>query len=261
MLPDAGTHFLFAHNYWESFFYSFAPPFWFIAIQMQFYLVLPILLTLILAIPFGFRGRIAFTILMAFVAYGTHFILMSGRFPGPLGDDFVGWAQMHPLCSTHSVLAHLPHLVLGIAVGGMLSFEPRRENVFMTSTFYDSFVGVVVSAILVILSSPLQNYLSLPFARYYFPLVPVLIGFVIIFTPRGNCFLRVLEWRPIRYLGMISFGVYVYHYPVMSAWSKLFGIAGFTPETQWVVFALITWATSVAIAIVSYETLERRFHG
>jgi peptidoglycan/LPS O-acetylase OafA/YrhL len=260
VLPDAGAHFLFVHNYTEAYFYSFAAPFWFIAIQMQFYLVLPFLLELILAIPFGLRGRIVFAILMAFVAYGTHFMLMTGAFPGPLGDDFVGWAQQHPLCSSHSVLAHLPHLALGIAVGGVLSLDSRRASTHLPSTSYDFLVGVVFLAILAILSTPLQNYLVLPYARYYFPVIPVLIGFVILFAPRGNWILRILEWRPIRYLGIISFGVYVYHYPVMSGWSKLFGIAGISLGTQWVFFALVSWATSIVVAAVSYEIIEKRFH-
>jgi len=100
----------------------------------------------------------------------------------------------------------------------------------------------------------------LPYARYYFPVIPVLIGFVILFAPRGNWILRILEWRPIRYLGIISFGVYVYHYPVMSGWSKLFGIAGISLGTQWVFFALVSWATSIVVAAVSYEIIEKRFH-
>jgi peptidoglycan/LPS O-acetylase OafA/YrhL len=68
-------------------------------------------------------------------------------------------------------------------------------------------------------------------------------------------FTRILEFLPIRYLGKISYGMYVYHFPVI--WfvqngSRALGWDSLLPYTVWISLAAI-----VAISSLSYHLFEK----
>jgi peptidoglycan/LPS O-acetylase OafA/YrhL len=71
-------------------------------------------------------------------------------------------------------------------------------------------------------------------------------------------FLPFLEWAPLRYLGRISYGMYVYHFPIIWFASRIrdLGMSG-----KWVspLVALLSFVGTVAIASLSYFLLERPF--
>jgi peptidoglycan/LPS O-acetylase OafA/YrhL len=39
---------------------------------------------------------------------------------------------------------------------------------------------------------------------------------LVVYTDKG-LFVRLLEWPPVRYLGRVSYGLYLYHWPVLIA--------------------------------------------
>jgi peptidoglycan/LPS O-acetylase OafA/YrhL len=65
----------------------------------------------------------------------------------------------------------------------------------------------------------------------------------------------VLSWRPVRFLGEISYGVYLWHLPLLLAIQHRLGYATFSGHF-WVLLAL-TAAGSVAVASLSWLLLER----
>ena len=68
---------------------------------------------------------------------------------------------------------------------------------------------------------------------------------------------RLLSWRPIVYLGTISYGVYVWHYFV-PAYATLFG---FELPGKGVWRFLVVFITSICIATVSWYVLEKPLIG
>ena len=67
---------------------------------------------------------------------------------------------------------------------------------------------------------------------------------------------RVLELRPLMYLGTISYGVYVYHAFVPYLMGRLFGAWGTAPSDWPWRFAVLS-AVTIALASVSWRVLER----
>ena len=61
----------------------------------------------------------------------------------------------------------------------------------------------------------------------------------------------------MRYAGRISYGFYLFHYPVMRLVEKLMEIPGTTPAAHPAGFALASLCLSIAVASASYFALER----
>ena len=65
----------------------------------------------------------------------------------------------------------------------------------------------------------------------------------------------VFEWRPLTYLGRISYGVYVYHALMPYFLKRLFPIWTYTTAAQFVILV----AATIALAALSYRFLEQPF--
>jgi len=73
----------------------------------------------------------------------------------------------------------------------------------------------------------------------------------------GGPFARCLALPPVRYLGRISYGLYVYHRPALATVHKLLG----DPATpwEWLAFAGLSFALTTLAAALSYHLFERAF--
>ena len=73
---------------------------------------------------------------------------------------------------------------------------------------------------------------------------------------REGIFVRFLEWKPMQYLGKISYGLYVYHFPIIwfSGRVRDFGIP--EPAAK-VLTALIAFVATLLVASASYHWMEK----
>ena len=66
----------------------------------------------------------------------------------------------------------------------------------------------------------------------------------------GDHVLAPLRWRPLRYIGQVSYGLYLYHFLVIESVHKYFGLRSLTTDLSAAVL-------SVLASVISWECLEK----
>jgi peptidoglycan/LPS O-acetylase OafA/YrhL len=169
--------------------------FWSLAVEEQFYLLWP---ALILLVAWGRRGDVSRRV-------GIALAVVVGA---SLAASIV-------LTRTHPVIAYysLPTRAWELAIGGLLAVAAVRGVRFprRTSTIagWLGVVAVVASGMLYTLQTPFPGWLAA---------VPVLGTAAIIVA--GDADSRVgpvwfLRWRPLQFLGKLSYSLYLWHWPVL----------------------------------------------
>ena len=246
-------HITFLFNYDPAYFYDFNPPFWTLAVEMQFYALLP-LLFLVLS-PLRSRALLIAILAVAFGAYGLHAWLLAGFDIARDVRADVGGANV---VYTHSVLAHLPHFLFGTAAAGytVLAGSGRRSG-----QSFSRLAGVLfwlaVAGVVALLATELGAALAMPWARYYWPGLSLCFVVVLVNAPRAKSAIALLHAAPLRYLGQISYGIYLLHYPALRLVEKLMGAVEISPTTHWIVLGVAGLGLSIALASVSFHAFER----
>ena len=247
-------HYTFCHNATESALYGISPPFWTMAVQVQFYVILPALLWLVQP-ALKRRGRgVATLAVLACLAYAAHGALTawarSGRAPLPK------WIGADGFVLDHTLLAHMPLFLLGMLAAGLRPRDrsgPPRHPWACEAAFW--FMAVACVAILGV--PKLDGLLQVPHGRYNLPYVPLLVTGLVLAAPSAPLARRLLGSAPLRGLGRISFGFYLVHHPCMVAIAAVMTKLGRTPAAAWPAFTAAALVTSLVAAALLWFLLER----
>jgi len=141
----------------------------------------------------------------------------------------------------------LAYLSLGVPLIGFISqflangnFEP-----FLTLGYEDS----MPDAYQYIWGYTLLNYLFV-----------VLIYCIV----HEKMFVRFLDWLPLQYVGKISYGLYIYHFPIISFFPVIwlesqFQDMGISGGLVSLIILMLAFIVTVAVASLSYYVLEKPF--
>jgi peptidoglycan/LPS O-acetylase OafA/YrhL len=153
----------------------------------------------------------------------------------------------------------LPTRLDALLLGGLLALCLRgRQRDWLHR--WGRFMLLGATALLAVLYMTAVNVMRLPLegsaSIYVFTLIDFFAAALILESIHSGSILgRVLSMRPLRSLGVISYGFYVYH-DLLHDFYSYFG-RRFFPAHAFVATTLSAFVCSVAISVVSYRFLER----
>jgi peptidoglycan/LPS O-acetylase OafA/YrhL len=200
---------------------------WFVAIQQQWYLVLPLLLVVL-----GHRRRWIGAILVVGAAACAMYRLVT------VADDT--WFRM-----SVDTFARADALMLGMALAVFLPLLTRLSG-------RTGFVAGAALALMFVLLAVNREFGSIAFLGPWsiaFNLASLILVAALILTPDGVLVTNALTWSPLAWLGRASLVIYVWHYPLIF-WVGRHVEGNGTPQT------LVVLAMLAVISVVCHRWIE-----
>jgi peptidoglycan/LPS O-acetylase OafA/YrhL len=212
--------------------------FWSLAIEEQFYVFLAPLLI--------------------FVPARRHLAVVLGVFA--LGTASLFVAPMFGLSSREQYALSTTNFAL-LAAGGVMALLYRRRPELRVPGFAAAAGSVVVLAF-VVLSAPLRAHSASGFlVLFWTTIVGIALAVAWIVQHQDAAVVQWLEWRPMAYLGTVSYGFYLVHPAVIHAYRGLVhwpAAEGLTKGLQAATNALACFAITFLISHVSWQFFEKR---
>jgi peptidoglycan/LPS O-acetylase OafA/YrhL len=261
--PDILLHYSFLFNYTEFSFFSINPSFWTLAVEMQFYLVLPVFFVALRRVSYD-RALLLF-VLLALGCYALHYMLvlsMDKTIHWP-GSSILLWIRVNGAVVTQSLLAHLPHFIIGIITGGII-LKTRAYNTFTQDSssakvrvVFDATFVLCLSTLVLLMGTSLGEFIQIPLGRYGLPVVPIILAILAYVTPFTHYVIRVLDSLVVRHLGKVSYGIYIYHFPILTFVDYKMSTYGWDARDDWAYLLITSGLLILVVANLSYYLVER----
>lgn len=198
---------------------------WTLAVEMQFYLILPLLLLL-------FKGKRKLNIILSgiiilLIGYSTYSILIGNK------------SLMY-----FSILSRMPEFLLGVLAA---SSSIRSYNFVKINSLILSSVGLIILLICAFVYSENTRFPGVA------ALVPC-IGTLLILISSNNAINSFFSNKVLVYLGEISYSIYLWHWPIMAFIRYMNDSAQLTIYEMLLVVVL-----SAILSLISYYLIERSF--
>jgi peptidoglycan/LPS O-acetylase OafA/YrhL len=216
--------------------------YWSLAVEEQFYLVLPLLILLLVGwgrrrynAHKSFRSRWVTAAVVGALALGSLAWSIIDTPQSPMTAYFSSFTRAWELGAGVLLALAVPHL-------GTLSY---RRRVLLSGA---GLVAIVAAAVTFDASTPFPGWHAL---------VPVLGAVAVLAAgvgDDGHGLGRVLTWRPFTWVGDISYSLYLWHWPALVLVVPL--ITGDDPE--WLVKTVVIGAV-VLLSMLTYHLVEQPF--
>ncbi|GGB33518.1 membrane protein [Flexivirga endophytica] len=215
---------------------------WSLSVEEQFYLVAPLLVLALMALLRTRRALIAVLVGLAVVSAGWM------AYVG-VGSDL---ARSHLYYGTDT---RAQSLLLGAALGVASAHLGRNAQSYSVPVKQVQIIGWAAFALTVlsfVVAAP-QTTLMADGGMFVLSLITVVWVWATA-DERGGSMQRVLGWRPLAGLGRISYGAYLYHWPI-GLW-----VEQALPDAPVWQRVLLAFPLSIGVATLSYQRIERPIH-
>ena len=215
---------------------------WSLAVEEQFYLVWPFVVLLVLVVRWRW---VRFAIFLVIGAASAIAMIM-------LYSPRIAPTRVYYGTDTHRFGLALG-AALAVATTGMARHPlewPRWSRRLLQVLAAVSILGLVAIAVLLPTDVP-------PTFRGGLPLVALLSALAVLgaIVP-GSLVGGILDVLPVRWIGVRSYGIYLWHWPVLLLVTAAEPHWQDSPSTRWLIGA-VTVAITVASAALSYQFVER----
>lgn len=216
--------------------------FWSLAIEEQFYVVWPPLLLLL------FKGKVKKqSIQRIILGLAIVSVLLMALLYVPDGDPSRVYYGTDTRAFSLLIGAFLAFVlpVHRVCGHGRKGLKPKQREVI-------GIVGIICCVGIILLMVFVDGYS--PFLYYGgILLVSVLTGGLIIaLVDPHNVIAKVFSWKPLVYVGKISYGIYIWHYPILLLMTD-FNSASETPFWWFIIEALVV----LGVSAFSYRFVEQ----
>jgi peptidoglycan/LPS O-acetylase OafA/YrhL len=237
ILPSPGelpAFAVFAQNYSLDTLMQLNPVLWTLSVEAAFYVALPLIALVAARLAMGLHAAL----LVGLVAAGIGFnvldqAVLSGEIPGKTLPAFIG--------------------IFAIGMLAALAIERGNRSLTAASSAVCMLLGVAIVIVRAawtespVLTDPLLR------AGVLAPLSAVGFALVVATAAEGRGpAVAWLRWRPLAFAGLVSYGIYLWHVPVILVLNE----RGALPVAL-VPRMLMVLAVTVAIATVSWRLIER----
>lgn len=212
---------------------------WTLAIEAQFYVIAPLLFLAAVRGRFAHRPWVLPALCAALVvAWRASLWLFAGH--------LVSWADGGLLIYvTRATDARLDAILVGVAT----AFLFARTRLVVPGWLASAAFAVLLA--MGFMDPEGDAMIVVGMAAAALCAAVVILHLVTARSPLGNA----LRWRPLVYLGVISYGLFLWHLPV-------YKLVFYQLDAQpWALVALTTVALSLALGSLSYHLVERPFLG
>ena len=252
-------------------------PVWTLTVELLFYMLLPMIYVHFL----GKRWRLALPISLL-ISLGWLAFLKNG-----LGTDFAKWfGSLHAedivardfgrIILSNQLPTYLFAFALGLTIASITSQRkntPERESAFLLSGYLVP-IGIVFTVISLFLLGSIKRDFGLSdgfvlvrsgetkvLLFYYLRHIVPVIGFGLILAgvvmdDRPH---RVIGAAPFRVIGILGYGVYLWHFPVMFSQKWIPWIANLKPENRFLVTIAYGGVTTLVLSVITWIAIERPF--
>ena len=231
---EAVTHLTMTHSLFPSTFYTLNGAYWSLALEWQLYLSLPLLV-------FAVRRLGLARVVLAVVAVNVVY-----RLGLQVAVDNHMVAASSPLATEV-----LPNLLPGrwaeFAFGMVAAHVYVRGSVSRIASPFGWALLLLVPLAVLSVGSPLEHIL---FGGVFFLLLCIVLS-------GGNLIARILSWRPLVTLGVMSYSIYLVHQPIVVSLAHLLHQTGASPLLVFVEIVLLIPAI-LGVAWLLFITVEWR---
>jgi peptidoglycan/LPS O-acetylase OafA/YrhL len=216
------------------------PHFWSLAVEEQFYIVWPIVVYLV-----GRRGVLVVGVVLAAIAIGARVYVRSHY--GPMA------AYMFTPCRMDA-----------LAIGALAAAIVRGERLRSVIAHHRATLMFAIGSAVVLAGAIVGHLLREGETMQTGGYTLIALGFALVLVaalPQRRLPARVLGWRPLRTIGLYSYGMYVFHSPlhVYVGLPLLARIDTKQTSAVGVTYILALGLITFGLAALSYHLYEQRF--